>query len=278
MEPTYQTPQGPKNNILIPVAIIIAGAFIAGSLIYIKRSDVATNQPPTEHLAIAVNAITEGDHTLGNPNASVMMLEYSDTECPFCQRFHPTLQKLMDTHGKDGKLGWTYRHFTVHKDFAPKEAEALECVAELGGNAQFWKYLETLFSKRKFPVAQGDAYVNVEPTELPIIAETVGVNRSAFNQCLTSGKYAEKIRLQYNDAISAGAVGTPHTVLFSQKPITRETKDFIDTVNLQLLARMGRGSSAPFAISQDNKKVLVSGAMDFAIMNQLVQMLVRANS
>lgn len=277
MEPTSQ-PQRSANNFLIPAAIIIAGALIAGSMIYIKRSESASQGPATETVNVDISPITEGDHLLGNPNAPVVLLEYSDTGCPFCQRFHPVVKKLIDENGKDGKFAWAYRHFIVKEEFSQKEAEASECVAELGGNAKFWEYLNILFTKRVFPVKEGDKYVNIDPADLPMYAEKLGVNRSAFTQCLSSGKYSEKIRLQYNEAISAGAVGTPHSVIFSRKEISRETKEYIDTVNIQLTAKMGRGSSAPFAISQDKKKVLVSGAMDYALLNQLIKLMIRANS
>jgi protein-disulfide isomerase len=246
-------------------------------LIYIKRSESAAQAPVTQSVDVQINPITEGDHLLGNPNAGVVMLEYSDTECPFCQRFHPTLQRLIDTHGKDGKLAWAYRHFTVHTELAPKEAEATECAAELGGNAKFWEYLNKLFITRKFPTTASETYINIDPKDLPAFAQELGINRAAFATCLSSNKYSEKIRLQYNEAVAAGGLGTPYTVLFSKNPVTREVKGYIDTVNTQLLARMGRGASAPFAISSDNKKILVSGAMDYALMNQLVEMLVRAN-
>jgi protein-disulfide isomerase len=282
MEPTSNTTSSLKNNLLIPLSIIIAGAFIAGALIYVKKTDPSTNLAAslaaTHNVDITVNPVTDADHILGNPNASVMMLEYSDTECPFCQRYQPIMHKIIDNFGKDGKVAWAYRHFVVHKDFAPKESEALECVAELGGDTKFFQYLDTLFEKRKFPASATDTYVNIDPKDLPAFAQDIGLDRSAFTQCLSSGKYQEKIQLQYKDAIAAGALGTPHTVIFSKKPLTREAKDFVDTVNTQLLTQMGAGSSAPFAISKDNKMVLVSGAMDYAIMSQLVQMVIRSNS
>jgi protein-disulfide isomerase len=278
MEPTTQPSPRAQNNFLIPAAIIVAGALIAGAMIYINRSATVVQAPATQTVDVQINPITEGDHLLGNPNAGVVMLEYSDTECPFCQRFHPTAQKLVDNYGKDGKLAWAYRHFTVHTELAPKEAEATECAAELGGNAKFWEYLNLLFTKRKFPATESETYVNIDPKDLPAFAQDMGINRAAFATCLSSGKYTEKVRLQYNEAVAAGGLGTPYTVLFSQKPITREVKEYVDTINTQLLARMGRGASAPFAISSDNKKVLVSGAMDYALMNKLVEMMIRANS
>jgi protein-disulfide isomerase len=77
------------------------------------------------------------DHILGNPNAPISLIEYSDYECPFCKRFHETAQEIMKAY--DGKINWVYRHFPLpfHNPGAEKEAEASECVNELGRNDAF---------------------------------------------------------------------------------------------------------------------------------------------
>ncbi len=282
MEPTQQYyPEPRKNSLLVPIAIVIAGGLIAGSLIYLKKSDssaqVAGVAAATEYVDISVKAVTEADHTLGNPNATVQLIEYSDTDCPFCQRYHPTMSKLIDTYGKNGQASWTYRHFAFHER-APKEAEATECAAEVGGNDAFWKYLNSIFTKKHFQTSATDKYIGIEPADLPNVAASIGINKAKFSQCLSSGKYAEKIKQQYNDAVNAGAVGTPHTVIISKKEITRETKELIDKINLQMLTSMPRGTTPPFGVSKDKKNIVVSGAMDYALMDQLVQMVIRGNS
>ena len=145
-----------KNNFSIPVAIVVAGVLIAGAVYLSAGKSVpegATNQAiqPTQGDTTSLDkmrAITKDDHVRGNPNAPVKIVEYSDTECPFCKRFHPTMNQIMGEYGKNGKVAWVYRHFPIdslHPIKARKEAEATECANELGGNDKFWAYLDRIY-------------------------------------------------------------------------------------------------------------------------------------
>jgi protein-disulfide isomerase len=87
-------------------------------------------------------AVTDKDHLIGNKDARFQLVEYSDFECPFCKKFHPTATKL---YKENSDIAWVYRHFPL--DFhatAQKSAEASECIAKLGGNDAFWKFNETI--------------------------------------------------------------------------------------------------------------------------------------
>jgi len=157
--------------------------------------------------------ITEQDWIRGDRNAKVSVVEYSDLECPFCKRHHPTMQQLVAEY--DGKVNWVYRHFPLTQlhPKAPKEAEATECAGEQGGppgseasNEAFWKYVDRLFEIT--PANNG-----LEPAELPKIAEYVGLNVSTFEACLNSGRWAQKVQTQAQDAQNAGGTGTPYNVI-----------------------------------------------------------------
>lgn len=95
---------------------------------------------------ITLEPVTEKDHVYGNPQAELLIIEYSDPECPFCKRFHETMTQVMKEYGDAGKVAWVYRHFpldSIHSK-ARHEAEAIECAGELGGNEKFWAYLNKL--------------------------------------------------------------------------------------------------------------------------------------
>jgi protein-disulfide isomerase len=95
---------------------------------------------------INLDPVTEKDHIFGNPQAEMVIVEYSDLECPFCKRFHETMIQIMSEYGKEGKVAWVYRHFpldAIHSK-ARREAEAVECAGELGGNDKFWAYVNKL--------------------------------------------------------------------------------------------------------------------------------------
>jgi protein-disulfide isomerase len=162
----------------------------------------------------AVKATDDEDHIVGNPDAPVKLVEFSDFECPFCKRVHPTLKKIMADYGSDGDVAWVYRHFpldSIHPK-ARKEAQAAECANELGGNDAFWA-----FSDRLYEVTPSNNRLKL--SRLPQIAEEIGLDRSAFEDCLAGdargGKYADHIEADNQDAIASGGRGTPYIVVIA---------------------------------------------------------------
>lgn len=219
-----------KNSLWVPLSILVAGALIGGSIIYTQRGKTAVNSaggsalgnqaiqptPPTAGPSGGgqpnnVKAVTAADHILGKANATVKLIEFSDLECPFCKSFHPTMKKLMEEYGRSGQLAWIYRHFPLDNlhPKARKEAEATECAAEQGGNDKFWAYVDRLFEVT--PSNNG-----LNPGELPQIATTVGLDKSKFESCLNSGKYAMRVADDLQDARNAGGQGTPYSVVIAK--------------------------------------------------------------
>jgi protein-disulfide isomerase len=162
---------------------------------------LAKNAPPP----------SKDDHVYGNPDAPIALIEYSDFECPYCKRFHDSVKQLVD--GSNGKVSWIYRHFPLdgHNPGAEKQAEASECAAELGGNDGFWRFTDAIFARtrsggRGFPVA-----------DLAPLAEELGMDKTKFNECLSSGRYADRVRQQLIDGQRAGINGTPGSILFDRR-------------------------------------------------------------
>ena len=83
------------------------------------------------------------DRYRGSTKAKVAVIEYSDFQCPFCHRVHPTYKQIMDAYGSD--VVWVYRHFPLsfHPDAMPF-AIGSECVRKLRGNDAFWKYADVV--------------------------------------------------------------------------------------------------------------------------------------
>lgn len=202
-----------RNNLTIPVAIVVAGALIAGALFLMNNNKVSVPAETTnkEQIGIKIEPVTADDHILGNPKAPIMIVEFSDTECPFCKNFHATMHQVIDTYGKTGKVAWVYRHFPIDQlhPKARKESEAAECAAEIGGNDGFWKYIDILYKKTP-------SNNDLDASLLPVIAEESGLNKTNFETCLNSGKYADKIEKNVQDAVKAGGRGTPYTVIITK--------------------------------------------------------------
>jgi len=84
----------------------------------------------------------EGDHLFGSADAPVVVVEYSDYECPYCKAFQATMKQVVEE--SNGQVAWMYRHWPIHAGSVEKLVAA-ECVAKLKGNDAFWKYSELLF-------------------------------------------------------------------------------------------------------------------------------------
>jgi protein-disulfide isomerase len=213
-----------SNKFTIPGAIVIAGLIIAGAIYYNK--DGSTSQPekssqekepqtaqippssPIENIA----PISDKDHILGNPEAQVSIITFTDFECPFCKRFHLTMKQIMEDYGKTGKIKWVLRHFPLEQlhSKAKNEAIASECAAELGGNEKFWQYVDRIFE-----ITPGNDGLDL--AELPKIAEHISLNKTQFENCLKSGKFDQRIKENIENAIKSGALGTPYSIIIGQK-------------------------------------------------------------
>lgn len=210
MEPTVK-----QNNLAIPLAIVIAGALIAGALYFgmagAKTGTVA--QPSAEQLTgdlEQMKPVAGDDHIRGNPNADVVIVEYSDFECPFCKRFHETMKQVSTEYGD--KVAWVYRHFPLDQlhSKARKEATAAECANELGGNDAFWKYTD-----RFFELTPSNDQTNIDVV-LPQIAKEIGLDEAKFTSCLSSGKYDDHIEENVQNATATGGNGTPWSIVVTK--------------------------------------------------------------
>ena len=154
-----------------------------------------------------VRAVSENDHIYGNPGAAISLVEYSDFECPFCKRFHPTAKQLIDQSG--GKINWVYRHFPLafHNPGAQKQAEATECAAKQGGNDAFWRYSNLIYQRTKSN-GRGFPIDNIVP-----LAKEIGLDVAPFKQCLGSGEMVARVKADYENGVASGVTGTPGNIL-----------------------------------------------------------------
>jgi protein-disulfide isomerase len=87
--------------------------------------------------------LTESDHWMGPKNASVVIVEYSDIDCPFCKRAKPTIDEILK---ENPEYAFVYRHAPLVQlhPYAAYKAQATECILETDGVEGFWKFLDVI--------------------------------------------------------------------------------------------------------------------------------------
>lgn len=209
-----------KNLAMVCGTIIVASVIISGTILYNNYTSQKlvggglANQRPVLGDSASLDKmapVTEKDHIRGNKDASVVIVEYSDFECPFCKKFHPTMQQAVKEFGD--KIAWVYRHFpldSLHPVKARKEAMASECANEQGGNDAFWKYID-----RFFELTPSNNQTDIDKI-LPQIAKEIGLDVNKFNTCLNSGKYDQHISDDVKNAQATGGNGTPWSIVVAK--------------------------------------------------------------
>lgn len=208
-------PETKKTTISTPAAIITGAVIIALALIVIsgpKNTEQQAAPLPEKVTNVPKDIVTirENDYVRGNrETAEIVLFEYVDSDCYYCQQFHPTIKKLMEEY--DGKIAWVYRYFPlgIHPN-ATNEALALQCAGELGGNDGFWTYLDTIIDITLSPTPTSN-------TTLATFAGQQGLDQKLFASCMANPKTAKQIDADSKEAQSIGASGTPFGVLVNKK-------------------------------------------------------------
>ncbi len=226
MEPQETAPQDPittpnKPAVTMAAALVTCVAMIAVALIIIMHPASKTGTPtatteqsgtPTSIPAeVATLRPSDMNHVRGDlSKAQVLIFEYSDSDCPYCQRFHPVLQQVVNDY--QGKVAWVYRFYpltSLHPD-AYNEALALQCASQLGGAKAFNTYLDAAINVTLNPDPQST-------TMLTTIATSQGLDATKFNSCMTDPATATTIQNSIQEAQAIGAAGTPFSVVVNIK-------------------------------------------------------------
>ncbi|HEX7724471.1 MAG TPA: thioredoxin domain-containing protein [Candidatus Paceibacterota bacterium] len=221
-----------RGALSIASAIIIAGALIACAIIWINRpaatgvSALRTDSAGPDGLSLVddVPPVTADDHILGNPNAPIKLVEYSDLSCPYCREMNAAMVQIMNLYGPTGKVAWVYRSLpllmkpidasgTIPHPNSGTQAEALECVAQLGGNSAFFSFEKQWFST--FPDGAETRGATIDRAVIDSLVRKIGVDFSSFNDCMSARRYEKKISLAYDKGLAAGITGTPTTYIFT---------------------------------------------------------------
>jgi protein-disulfide isomerase len=130
----------------------------------------------------------------GNRDAPVVLVEFADYQCPYCQKIHPDLEKLQKEYGN--RLALVYKDYPLPMHpYAQKAAEAARCA---GVQGKFWEFHDMLFAGKK-----------LQPADLKEQAHTLNLNEQQFDKCIVEGLEAADVEKDAAEARSLGITGTP---------------------------------------------------------------------
>lgn len=186
---------------VILVVLLVRGVDFSAK---VSTKTTATNTN-TAAAAAAATAATKVDlagveHMRGT--GDITIVEFSDTECPFCKQFHETLKETIAAY--DGQVKWGYKYFplSIHPK-ATKEAQALECASDQN---KFWEYTDAIYSITP-------SNNNLEDAQIYTIADTLGLDRTKFDACLTNATHKAEVTADSNEAVALGGRGTPFVLV-----------------------------------------------------------------
>lgn len=144
--------------------------------------------PPSAHVDVA-KAYTHGDS-----NAPVVLVEFADYQCPYCQKVNPQIQQLKKEYGDNLTVIFKDFPLPMHHS-SEKAAEASRCAGEQG---KFWEYHDVLFYSKE-----------IEVDALKEHARVLKLDGDRFDTCLDSGAQAAAVKKDLDEAKSLGLTGTP---------------------------------------------------------------------
>lgn len=187
------------NGVILVLALALIISIFTGGFSFSKDANAIKDDPTKEDLpGINMAQLIDDDSIKGDKNAPVTIVEFSDYECPFCEKFYTqTYGQIKEKYIDTGKVNLVYRDFPLnfHKN-AQKAAEAAECAGEQG---KYYEMHDALFENG---VTGGvDSYKEY--------AVDIGLDTNAFNTCLDTGQMANEVKKDMSDGQKAGVRGTP---------------------------------------------------------------------
>ncbi len=212
------------NGLILGLVLVIGiAAFFAGSYVtnlnsnQISEKDlddaiaklelkILQNQLPTKQPQTPVKISADNDPIIGDPNAPITIIEFSDFQCPFCARFHiQTLPLILEEYIEQGKVKLVFRDFpiqSIHPNALPASVAA-ECANEQG---KFKEMHDMLFDyQNEWNNQDTDDALSL----FSQYATNIQLEQDTFDSCLTNGKYIDEIKKDLDDGRDYGVSGTP---------------------------------------------------------------------
>lgn len=188
------------------IALLFVGAFyIAGS------ANEANNE--------GIQAIT---HIKGNPDADIVLVEYSDFQCPACRAAHPVVLGVMESYGDS--IRFEYRHFPIERAH-PYAVQAGTAAEAAGQQGKFYEFHDLLFDNQ--PEWSQSATPNVLFEQY---AEQLELDMDMFRRHTNASVLRDKVRAQQREGLEAGVTGTPTFFLNGQRMTYSTFGEFVEQI------------------------------------------------
>ena len=229
---------------IIGISFITIGALFVAFLIIWPNV-----KPVTEITVVEPNPRPQADkNSMGDPNASVKIVEFSDYQCPFCERFSAdTEPSLVESYISTGKVYFTYRSTgnwvsqNINSGLTESEdaAEAAYCA---GDQNKYWEMHDMIFGN-----VLGEDVGSFTDRRLSSIAEKAGLDMNQYEECYSSNKYRDEVVKDGQDALAAGVQGTPSFVLTYTNASGEEVSELIE-------------GAQPFSVFQEKIEAALAAA------------------
>ena len=191
--------------------------------------------------------------TKGNPNGNIVMVEYSDFQCPYCGRVIPTIAQVIANYNN---VKFIFRQFPLsfHEN-AQKAAEASLCAAQQN---KFWELHDKMYADQNA----------LSVSDIKGYAATLGLDTNAFNSCLDSGSMASEVAKENAEGAGMGIRGTPGFLVYAKTDKSAALAAKLDTV-ASSLRQLGADATV-VDVDGAGKGIVFAGALPYANFQQVL--------
>jgi protein-disulfide isomerase len=199
---TYTEEVKKRINFAIPLIIVlgIITIGIAFVILFLQKQEANAASVSGKALTTSYPKPRVDGTTMGDPNAPVVIEEFSDFQCAYCRQFFLETEKpLIDQYVSTGKVYFIHR--TLGSWLGPGSQYAAEAAYCAGDQDMFWEYHDALFTNQ--------GRMKFSPVNLIQLADSLVMDLNEFGDCVESYKYREQVKKDLTDGVSAGVRGTP---------------------------------------------------------------------
>jgi len=203
-----------NKNIFFSIVLVVLAILIALTIIFIRKEvDIKPEEKKVEEKNLEIRPVSNEDHILGDPDADILIIEYSDFECEYCQEFQVTMNRIIEEYGKNSRVAWVYRHFPIEKAHKQSRGASIasECVADILGKERFFEYTNRVFA---------GVPDSLSAENLKNIAKEMKVEEDKYDTCIKSGKFDAKIDRDIEDGKNIYKLdpnfGTPYNIIIAK--------------------------------------------------------------